>query len=182
MTERRYTPRRGPADSGLIAHDAAAVRRTRVGPDEQPARHGGFNPGPAMLAFAFCTFVLGGFSFGWLFFANWRLLQLPGGPDPPSGSAPTIAVPGRRDRRGRSPGPGGGVVVPPGVWVPLDRRPAPADARSPGADRRPAGSGRTRGGSTSCCSGSTTATTSRSTGAAATRSWWSASTRRASRW
>jgi LCP family protein required for cell wall assembly len=49
----------------------------------------GFNPRTAALAFAFTTFVLGGFAFGWLFMTNWRLLstiQL--------AKLPTITVPG----------------------------------------------------------------------------------------
>src|SRR4051794_16677414 len=58
-------------------------------PDSQPGRNGGFNPRTALLAFAFATFVLGGFAFGWLFMTNWRLLSIlqlptivagPGGP------------------------------------------------------------------------------------------------------
>ena len=85
-----------------------------AGPDDQAARRTGFNFRTVMLAFAFCTFVLGGFSFGWLFFSNWRLLQsfqaaqirLPGGP--------TIAVPGPAGGPQPVPRvPGGGVVVPP---------------------------------------------------------------------
>ena len=91
-----------------------------------------------MLAFAFCTFVLGGFSFGWLFFANWKLLgqfqaatiRLPGGPTiavaPRAGRAAISAAVGRTSWCRRSLGP---------------RRspPAPADARCPGADQGPAG-------------------------------------------
>src|ERR671928_1280185 len=58
------------------------------GPERPPERRGGFRPRSALLAFAFATFVLGGFSFGWLFLANWKLLvsfemaqvQVPGGP------------------------------------------------------------------------------------------------------
>lgn len=85
------------------------------GSPEQPEQRGGFNPRTAMLAFAFCTFVLGGFSFGWLFFTNWKLLgqfqsatvRLPGGPTiavaPPS--VPGVPSISRR--------PSGDVVVPP---------------------------------------------------------------------
>jgi LCP family protein required for cell wall assembly len=40
-----------------------------------PGRTSGFNPRTALLAFAFATFVLGGFAFGWLFMTNWRLLS-----------------------------------------------------------------------------------------------------------
>jgi LCP family protein required for cell wall assembly len=80
---------------------------------QRPERRGGFSARSAVLAFAFCTFVLGGFSFGWLFFANWRLLssfqaaqvRLPVGPSitvpSPSGVPPVPRAPG------------GGVIVPP---------------------------------------------------------------------
>src|SRR6266536_5185398 len=44
------------------------------GPDRPPERHGGFSPRSALLTFAFATFVLGGFSFGWLFLSNYKLL------------------------------------------------------------------------------------------------------------
>jgi LCP family protein required for cell wall assembly len=73
---------------------------------------GGFSARTALLAFAFCTFVLGGFAFGWLFMTNWRLLGTfqvarlpviagPGGvsvaPAPPVGRGgapkPTVVVP-----------------------------------------------------------------------------------------
>src|SRR5882724_8286478 len=58
------------------------------GPEHSPERHGGFSPRSALLTFAFATFVLGGFSFGWLFLSNYKLLlsfemaqvQVPGGP------------------------------------------------------------------------------------------------------
>src|SRR5688572_17870645 len=85
-----------------------------AGPPHQPEQRSGFNAKTALLAFAFCTFVLGGFSFGWLFMTNWKLLssfqaaqiRLPGGPTisvpPPVPGAPPIP---------RQPGPG--VVVPP---------------------------------------------------------------------
>lgn len=76
-------------------------------------RQGGFSARTALLAFAFCTFVLGGFAFGWLFMTNWRLLSafqvarmptnIPGVniplPQPPIGSTgigrakPTVVVP-----------------------------------------------------------------------------------------
>jgi polyisoprenyl-teichoic acid--peptidoglycan teichoic acid transferase len=79
---------------------------------------GGFSARTALLAFAFCTFVLGGFAFGWLFMTNWRLLgtfqvarlptSLPGVgvtvPQPPPGSTgigrpkPTVVVPGTGDQ------------------------------------------------------------------------------------
>jgi LCP family protein required for cell wall assembly len=40
-----------------------------------PPHGGGFSAKSALLAFAFCTFVLGGFAFGWLFMTNWKLLS-----------------------------------------------------------------------------------------------------------
>src|SRR5215210_4829674 len=78
-----------------------------------PDRHGGFNPRSALLAFAFATFVLGGFVFGWLAINNWRLLstfqaariQIPGGP--------VIAVPQVPDPNRQPRPPGSGVLVPP---------------------------------------------------------------------
>src|SRR2546421_5687060 len=83
-------------------------------PDRPPERHGGFSPRSALLTFAFATFVLGGFSFGWLFLSNYKLLlsfemtqvRLPGGgsvnvPSPPSRvgiiprpTPPPVVVPG----------------------------------------------------------------------------------------
>lgn len=85
-----------------------------------PSRQGGFNPKTAALTFAFCTFVLGGFSFGWLFFANWRMLStfqaaqvrlpVPGGP--------VITAPGPAPRNPVTTRPGGiGPIVVPGVGV-----------------------------------------------------------------
>src|SRR3954447_21513298 len=83
-------------------------------PPERPRGSGGFNPRSALLAFAFATFVLGGFVFGWLAINNWRLLstfqaariQIPGGP--------VVVVPQVPDpsRQPRAPG-GSGVLVPP---------------------------------------------------------------------
>src|SRR3954453_5046628 len=83
------------------------------GQPDPPERRGGFNARTAVLAFAFCTFVLGGFSFGWLFMTNWKLLasfqaaqiRLPGGP--------TIAVAPLPGTQPISRRPGGEVVVPP---------------------------------------------------------------------
>ena len=103
---------------------------------QRPERRGGFNARSAVLAFAFCTFVLGGFSFGWLFFANWRLLssfqaaqvRLPVGPSitvpSPSGVPPVPRAPG------------GGVIAPP---VPGARHTTGADSGPARTDRRPAG-------------------------------------------
>lgn len=83
-------------------------------PTDQHDQRGGFNPRTAFLAFAFCTFVLGGFSFGWLFMTNWKLLatfqaaqiRLPSGP----GIAMAPPVPGTQPITRR---PGGDVMVPP---------------------------------------------------------------------
>src|SRR5687767_6522186 len=80
---------------------------------DQHDQRGGFNPRTAFLAFAFCTFVLGGFSFGWLFLTNWKLLatfqaaqiRLPGGP----AIAVAPPVPGGQPITRR---PGGEVIVP----------------------------------------------------------------------
>src|SRR5688572_30474532 len=85
-----------------------------AGPPLQPEQRGGFNPRTALLAFAFCTFVLGGFSFGWLFMTNWKLLatfqaaqiRLPNGPGISIPNPPGVQPPVPRS-------PGGGVVVPP---------------------------------------------------------------------
>src|SRR4051812_38300189 len=82
-------------------------------PPERPRGSGGFNPRSALLAFAFATFVLGGFVFGWLAINNWKLLsmfqaariQIPGGPVV---VVPPVPDPGRAPRA-----PGSGVVVPP---------------------------------------------------------------------
>lgn len=86
---------------------------------QQHERRGGFSARSALLSFAFATFVLGGFSFGWLFLSNWRLLasfqqaaqvRIPNGPTitMPAFPGTTPPKPGG-DRR-----PGSGVVVPPG--------------------------------------------------------------------
>ncbi|MGE3271747.1 MAG: LCP family protein [Chloroflexota bacterium] len=88
---------------------------------QQQAPPGGFNARFALLTFAFCTFVLGGFSFGWLFLVNFKMLgiiqeqaahlrsPIIGGP---SISLPTLPS-GRQSER--KPGGSGGnnVVVPP---------------------------------------------------------------------
>jgi len=96
------------------------------GPDEHAPQRTGFNAKTVLLAFAFCTFVLGGFSFGWLFFANWRLLQSFQAarivPDP------IIAVPGPAGRPQPVPRvPGGPVVMPPvpGAPTPIAVQPQP---------------------------------------------------------
>ena len=85
-----------------------------AGPTQAHLQRGGFNARTALLAFAFCTFVLGGFAFGWLFMANWKLLEqfqaaridLPAGPwhptVPPQSGRRSPRLPGRRR-----------VVVPP---------------------------------------------------------------------
>src|SRR6266511_187716 len=67
-----------------------------------PSPRRGFSPRQAFMSFAFTTFVLGGFCFGWLFLANWKVLiqfqstqvQLPYGPAITVPSRPEIvAVP-----------------------------------------------------------------------------------------
>ena len=86
-----------------------------AGPPQLPEQRGGFNARTALLAFAFCTFVLGGFSFGWLFMTNWKLLasfqaaqiRLPGGP------AVAVAPPPRPGQAPVPRQPGSGVLVPP---------------------------------------------------------------------
>src|SRR3954453_5229513 len=83
-------------------------------PEHPPERHGGFSPRSALLTFAFATFVLGGFSFGWLFLANWKLLvsyqmaqvQIPGGPRITIPVAPEIEA-SRRQPSGLPP-----IVIP----------------------------------------------------------------------
>jgi LCP family protein required for cell wall assembly len=88
---------------------------------------GGFSPRFAFLTFAFFTFVLGGFAFGWLFLVNFKLLNtvqqarinLMAGPaisiPQLPGSAPQITA---RDRDGNRvvvppiPGPPGSTPVP----------------------------------------------------------------------
>jgi len=83
-------------------------------PTQPPEQRAGFNARTALLAFAFCTFVLGGFSFGWLFFANWKLLGTFQAARLPTVSGPSILMPdippiGGGDR------PRPTVVVPPVV-------------------------------------------------------------------
>src|SRR5918911_1958486 len=84
------------------------------GAERPPERRGGFRPRSALLTFAFATFVLGGFSFGWLFLANWKLLvsfemaqvQIPGGPRITVPVAPEIEA-NRRQPPGLPP-----IVIP----------------------------------------------------------------------
>jgi len=79
-----------------------------TGYSRPPERRGGFSPRSALLTFAFATFVLGGFSFGWLFLANWKLLlsyevahvQIPGGPSFTVPVKPDIGI----QRRPEAPG------------------------------------------------------------------------------
>ncbi|MCC6176588.1 MAG: LCP family protein [Chloroflexi bacterium] len=71
-------------------------------PPPPDQRRGGFSPRHALLSFAFATFVLGGFSFGWLFLANWKILltfnstpmtvKVPGGPSISVPAPPGVAV------------------------------------------------------------------------------------------
>ena len=81
------------------------------GSGSPPPSHGqgGFSARTALLAFAFCTFVLGGFAFGWLFMTNWRLLS-------------TFQVAMRPVIGGAG---GIGVVPQPPVGAPGVRRPQP---------------------------------------------------------
>jgi LCP family protein required for cell wall assembly len=44
-------------------------------PASPPPRQGGFSGRTALLAFAFATFVMGGFGFGWLFINNWKMIS-----------------------------------------------------------------------------------------------------------
>jgi LCP family protein required for cell wall assembly len=82
-------------------------------PTQPPEQRGGFNARTALLTFAFCTFVLGGFSFGWLFFANWKLLASFQAARLPTLGGPIIAVPGPPGSQPVSRGPGQPVLVPP---------------------------------------------------------------------
>ena len=85
------------------------------GPPLPPRYTGGFSARHALLTFAFTTFVLGGFSFGWLFVANWRVMltlemqrvNLAGGPTISVPGAPEISIEPRVAQR-----PGSDVVVP----------------------------------------------------------------------
>src|SRR3954452_9165021 len=67
---------------------------------ERPGAPVRFNPRTAALVFAFATFVLGGFAFGWLFMTNWRLLstfqiaRLPSIAGPIVGIAPPPSISG----------------------------------------------------------------------------------------
>jgi polyisoprenyl-teichoic acid--peptidoglycan teichoic acid transferase len=103
------------------------------GTGDESSWRGGFNPRFALLTFAFFTFVLGGFAFGWLFLVNFKMLatvqqariNLVMGPQivlPDIGGAPPPA-PVRR--------PGGSVSVPP-VAAPPGSTPveAPAEAQN----------------------------------------------------
>jgi LCP family protein required for cell wall assembly len=60
----------------------------------QSRRFGGFNPGSALVAFAFCTFVLGGFSFGWLALNNLKLLSTVQAARVALAPGPSISLPG----------------------------------------------------------------------------------------
>src|SRR5215218_474816 len=93
------------------------------GTGDGPTGRGGCNPRFALVTFAFCTFVLGGFAFGWLFLVNFKLLNtvqqarinLIAGPaisipSLPGSSAPQITA---RDKDGNR------VVVPPIIADPV---------------------------------------------------------------
>src|SRR3954454_18377624 len=97
-------------------------------PPSPPERRGGFSPRSALLTFAFATFVLGGFSFGWLFLANWKLLvsyevahlQMPGGMTIAYPVAPDIGVGARNPGNPRT------VVVPGQVQPDVTPTPQPS--------------------------------------------------------
>src|SRR3954451_18368124 len=97
-------------------------------PSPRPSeRQSGFNPRSALLAFAFATFVLGGFVFGWLAINNWRLLSTFQAARLPTIGGPGILVPQPPEisRAPRAPG-DRPVLVPP---VPGAQ--APAEAADP---------------------------------------------------
>jgi hypothetical protein len=91
-------------------------------------RRGGFNFHSAALTFAFATFVLGGFSFGWLFLNNWKMLA--------TFQAAQVRIPG-----------GGGIWIPPVAPAPtpvarggegrVEIPPVPVPALTPEAETRP---------------------------------------------
>jgi LCP family protein required for cell wall assembly len=93
-------------------------------PEHPPERHGGFSPRSALLTFAFATFVLGGFSFGWLFLSNYKLLfsfemaRVQG----PGGSSINVPIPSAPGVVPRPPGRG---QVPQVVVVPGEPTPTP---------------------------------------------------------
>src|SRR5215212_1895734 len=100
-------------------------------PSPRPSeRHGGFNARSALLAFAFATFVLGGFVFGWLAINNWRLLSTFQAARLPTVGGPTILVPQPPDinRPPRAPG-DRPVLIPP-----VPGAPAPAEVVEPPED------------------------------------------------
>ena len=80
-------------------------------PSQDPAQRSGFNVKTAALAFAFCTFVLGGFSFGLLFFSNWKMLASFQA-RVPTLAGPAIAAPSLPGMRPPAPRPTSGVLVP----------------------------------------------------------------------
>ena len=67
-------PRRLRAADGLRPPLMQQFDEYGSGSPTPPKGGGGFSAKSALLAFAFCTFVLGGFAFGWLFMTNWKLL------------------------------------------------------------------------------------------------------------
>jgi LCP family protein required for cell wall assembly len=81
-------------------------------PSQQAERRGGFNARSALLSFALATFILGGFSFGWLFLTNWKLLTSFQAARAQLAVGPSIAVPGLSDLPPLPRSPGGAVVPP----------------------------------------------------------------------
>jgi LCP family protein required for cell wall assembly len=96
-------------------------------PPDRSERQVGFSVRSALLAFAFTTFVLGGFSFGLLFFSNWKLLSTFQTARLPVVGGPGISLPTVPDIRNPAPrGPRGDVLVPPVVAA----APTPAEAEA----------------------------------------------------
>src|SRR5215212_9634823 len=97
---------------------------------QPPERPGGFNPRSALLAFAFATFVLGGFVFGWLAINNWRLLSTFQAARLPTIGGPSIVVPQSPDINRTPRGPGDRPILVP----PVPGAPAPAEVADPQQD------------------------------------------------
>ncbi len=67
------------------------------GPPSPPPLWAGFNLHLAAFSFAFTTFVLGGFVFGWLFLTNWKVLVQVQSTEVRLPNGPIISVPTRPD-------------------------------------------------------------------------------------
>jgi len=83
------------------------------GPPPSPNAESGFSARHALLTFAFATFVLGGFSFGWLFVMNYKVMLALEPMRIGLGSGPGVALsrPGGAGIEPRGPG-RGSVLVP----------------------------------------------------------------------